>query len=145
MWKVETFDADTLGAYRYVVIFARYKGKWLYARHKERTTWETAGGHVEPGETVLDAAKRELYEETGAAVFSVRPMIDYRCGDEEEYADGQAFVAQIEELGPIPAEFEMAEIMLCQTYPPQLTYPGILPVLFEEIQKRLQNKPEVCF
>lgn len=52
--------------FKRVVIVSNYKGKWIYCKHKERDSWEIPGGHIEDGETPLEAAKRELYEETGA-------------------------------------------------------------------------------
>jgi len=61
--RVKIYPLGELKRYCFTVIFARY-GKagsgWLYARHKDRDTWETAGGHIEKGETPLDCAKREL-------------------------------------------------------------------------------------
>ena len=48
------------------VIAARYQDKWVFCRHKQRVTWEMPGGHKEQGETTEGAAKRELWEETGA-------------------------------------------------------------------------------
>ena len=33
--------------------------------HKPEPFWATAGGELKEGESYLDAAKRELYEETG--------------------------------------------------------------------------------
>ena len=42
---------EETGDYKYVVVFSRYQGRLLLSRHKERRTWETQGGHVEPGET----------------------------------------------------------------------------------------------
>lgn len=33
--------------------------------HNPAPFWATAGGELQPGESYLDAAKRELYEETG--------------------------------------------------------------------------------
>ena len=57
--------------FEHVVIMAKMNGEWIFCRHKERDTWEFPGGHREPGETVLQAAKRELYEETGAVVFDI--------------------------------------------------------------------------
>ncbi|MBQ2957801.1 MAG: Gfo/Idh/MocA family oxidoreductase [Clostridia bacterium] len=112
--------------YKYVVSFARYEGKWLFARHKERTTWETAGGHVEPGETPMEAAKRELYEENGALRARITPVCDYISGG----ATGMVFLAEIDELGPIP-ESEMAEVRLFGGLPENLTYPAITPVLYK--------------
>ena len=57
----------TLENYKYVVVLSEYEGKLLLSRHKERKTWETQGGHIEPGETPLQAAQRELFEESEMA------------------------------------------------------------------------------
>ena len=51
------------------VIAVRENGAWLLVRHSARKTWELPGGHREPDETPLEAACRELYEETGALRF----------------------------------------------------------------------------
>lgn len=76
-----------------------------------RDTWETQGGHVEEGETPFEAVKRELYEESGAVKFSIRPLCDYWAGDETtmQGANGAAFAAEIEKLGEM-LESEMAEV-----------------------------------
>lgn len=50
-----------------VSIFARHRGKILLVRHARLGTWLPAGGEIEPGETPLEAARRELLEETGLA------------------------------------------------------------------------------
>ena len=57
----------TLENCKYVVVLSEYEGKLLLSRHKERKTWETQGGHIEPGETPLQAAQRELFEESEMA------------------------------------------------------------------------------
>lgn len=74
-----TFDLGSLETYKYVVVLSEYNGKILLSRHKDRTTWETQGGHIEDGETPLDAAKRELYEKSGAIDFDIEPLCDYRA------------------------------------------------------------------
>jgi 8-oxo-dGTP diphosphatase len=48
-----------------VAIFARNRGRILLIFHKRLRTWLPAGGEIAEGETPLEAAKRELFEETG--------------------------------------------------------------------------------
>lgn len=120
-----------LNGYKYVVVLSCWQGRILLSRHRERTTWETQGGHIEPGETPLEAAKRELYEESGALKYAICPLCDYRAWDDEtgHGANGVVFEARIDELGPMP-ESEMAETRLFDALPDNLTYPEISPVLF---------------
>jgi 8-oxo-dGTP diphosphatase len=48
-----------------VAIFCRHQGAVLLIRHRRLGTWLPVGGEIEPGETPLEAARRELAEETG--------------------------------------------------------------------------------
>jgi 8-oxo-dGTP pyrophosphatase MutT (NUDIX family) len=48
-----------------VSIFCRNGGAVLLVRHRRLGTWLPVGGEIEPGETPLEAARRELGEETG--------------------------------------------------------------------------------
>ena len=66
--KCKVFPLNYLPSYKYTVICTNYKGKWILSKHKKRDTWETQGGHIEDGETPLEAAKRELFEESGSGM-----------------------------------------------------------------------------
>lgn len=59
---------------KFAVICAFFKGKWIFVKHKKRDTWEIPGGHREIGEDINDAAKRELFEESGAIDFELTPI-----------------------------------------------------------------------
>ena len=48
-----------------VAVFARHAGQVLLVHHRRLDLWLPAGGELEPGETPLQAATRELFEETG--------------------------------------------------------------------------------
>ena len=123
----------TLAPYKYVVVMSKFQGKILLSRHRDRSTWETQGGHIEPGETPMDAARRELYEESGAVDFDIRPVFDYWAGDENGGASGQVFAAEIRTLGPMPKS-EMAEVRAFNEVPPNVTYPAITPELFASLE-----------
>ncbi len=120
-------DAEEI---KYAVIVAKQNGHWLFCRHKERDTLECPGGHREPGETPEQAARRELYEETGATEYSLREIGPYRVvrfGGGASY--GMLYYADIKTLGAIPEGSEIAEVFLLEELPAAWTYPEIQPFL----------------
>jgi 8-oxo-dGTP diphosphatase len=119
-----------LKTYKYVVVLSHENGAILLSRRRDRATWETQGGHVEPGETPMEAARRELYEESGACEFDIAPLCDYFGYDDESSANGMVFAAEIKSRGPLP-ESEMAEVRTFQALPQNLTYPNVTPALFQ--------------
>ena len=135
----KVYGLDYLGEYKYVVVLSEHNGKIVLSRHKERDTWETQGGHIEQGETPLEAAKRELYEESGALEYDIRPLCDYRAWNEEtgRGANGVVFHAVIHKFGDIP-DSEMAEIHEFAELPNNLTYSAITPMLFAHLARKPQ-------
>lgn len=143
--KCTVYTLGELKRYLYVVTFVRYKHQWVICKHKNRTTWETSGGHIEMNETPLEAAKRELYEETGAIDFDIIPVCDYSAGDETDephetdeitWTNGQVFLANVRKIGPLP-ESEMERIDFFDAFPKNLTYPDITSALLPYIISRV--------
>lgn len=121
----------TRSPYKYVVVCSRCDGKWLLSRHRNRNTWETQGGHIEPGESPLQAAQRELYEESGVTDAALYPVCDYYGYDTRSHSNGIVFLADIHHLGTLP-ESEMKEVRLFEELPGNLTYPNVSPVLCDQ-------------
>lgn len=126
-------DVSAIPVCTFTAIFSRFEGRWLFSRHKSRATWETQGGHVEPGETPFECARRELYEESGARAGSLTPVCGYYTEQGGERRYGIVYLAELDALGPLP-ESEMAETRLFDALPDNLTYPAITPILFAEVQ-----------
>ena len=106
---------------------------------KQRDTREHPSGHIELGETPLEASKRELYEETGAVDFEFEPLCAYDINGIQNgwpfKGNGQVFFAEVHSLGALPEYSEMGKIGLFDSLPDRLTYPIVRHCFFIAEQK----------
>lgn len=119
---------------KYVIIAARYQNKkWIFVQHKERKTWEIPAGHIEVDEHPDQAAKRELYEETGATCFSISALFDYSVKEKNGTVNyGRIYFADVDKLDDLP-ESEIGKIKLKKKLPTKLTYPKLQPIMFQYV------------
>ena len=135
--EVQFFDLNSVDEklFTRVVCVCKYNNKWLFSKHKERKTWEIPGGHIEENETWQQAAKRELFEETGAnKIKKLIPICVYKISS---YA--LLCFAEIESFETLP-NFEMSEIRLFEDLPKNLTYPDTHKQFFEIVKNKLNLK-----
>lgn len=125
---------------KFAVIGAVYHGKWVFCRHAGRNVWEMPGGHREPGESIEQVARRELWEETGAQKFELVPVTVYGVRETASIPEtetlGMLYAARISVLGPLPP-LEIEEISIQKDFPVSWTYPEIQPVLWERLELAL--------
>lgn len=124
---------------KYVVIVMKQGEDWVLVRHRERSTWEFAGGHIEAGERPDEAAAREMYEESGAESYKLYPICIYSVSREEVPASfGMLYFAAVDKFGPLQ-QFEMEEIRRFREIPEGVTYPGIYPTLIARVNEYIKQ------
>lgn len=143
MVDVKFYDKAEDSLLKFAVIVARTEGKWIFCKHRQRDTYEIPGGHREAGESIFEAACRELREETGAIDFKLTPVCVYSVqgknsinkNDEEEsfgmlfYADVSSFEKEL--------HHEIDTIIKSEKLVYNWTYPLIQPKLIEETRRKL--------
>lgn len=139
MLKVNFYDSVEDRLLKFAVIVSCYNHQWVFCKHKQRNTYEVPGGHREVREDILTTAKRELFEETGAMEFDIKPICVYSVQDldgamkNSEETFGMLYFADIRSFQKLP-DFEIERIALFPDLPKELTYPQIQPQLVEKVK-----------
>lgn len=138
--EVKFYDTVEDKLLKFAVIVAKSKGKWVFCKHKERDTYECPGGHREAGENIDDTARRELYEETGAIDYTIRPICVYSVTAPDNFNGvetfGKLYFADITSF-ETELHSEIEKIVLFNELPTKWTYPQIQPLLLKEVERRI--------
>ena len=140
MTEVKFYENIADELLKFAVIFAKTQNKYVFCKHRDRDSWEVPGGHRENGENIMETAKRELYEETGALKFDIEPICIYSVTTPDNlnhkkesfgmllFADIKCFETELHS--------EIEKIIITDKFPERWTYPYIQPRLIEEVKKR---------
>ncbi len=135
----QIFTGSEPGKISYVVIAARHKGGWLFVRHRRRGGFELPAGHPEPGEDTVDAAVRELTEETGACGFVMKPVTYYSVDSGTGRQYGRLFYAEVDRLGDVSDTSEIEAVKIFRQLPRGLSLPEVMTFLFRVAQKHIKS------
>ncbi len=138
MTEVKFYDTVEDELLKFAVIISKSNGKWIFCKHKERNTFEFPGGHRENKEDIFDTAKRELYEETGATEFTIKPICVYSVTTDKNFNGketfGMLYYADIKHF-ETELHSEIEKIILTDTLVEAWTYPDIQPQLLQKAEK----------
>lgn len=84
-----------------------YRGDELLLQNRVKTDWRGyafPGGHVEPGESIVDSVVREMKEETGLTVRNLR-----LCGIKQFPIDGGRYLVFLFKTGDFEGELTSSE------------------------------------
>ncbi len=135
MLEVKFYEAVEDKLLKFAVIVSKYKGRWVFCKHKERNTYECPGGHREENELIYNTAKRELFEETGAIKYILEPVCVYSVKKDNEESFGMLYFADIFEFDKLP-DLEIEKIEFFDELPKCWTYPLIQPLLLKKAIKK---------
>lgn len=134
MLKVNFYEQADDSLLKFAVIISKHNGKWVFCKHKDRSTYECPGGHREENEKIEQTAKRELWEETGAKDYMLKRVCVYSVLDDNTETFGALYFADIFTFEELP-QLEIEKIEFFDDLPTSWTYPEIQPFLLEKVKQ----------
>lgn len=130
------YIAGALDNITYVRMVVKYNGKFVLCYHKKMKKWDCVGGKVKNGESPLTAAKRELFEETGAVDFDIVPVRDYKrfLEDGTFYNNNREYYVNVRKFSDLPEGSEMEKIDFFDEIPEDFMFENERETRFEHFK-----------
>lgn len=131
---------------KHVWVICRYKGKWLLTIHKKRGI-EFPGGKVEAGESPEEAAHREVMEETGGSIRSLKYIGQYEVKAKIEAIIKNIYFAEIDQLHERETFFETNGPILLEELPSNIMFNGKFSFIMKDkvLQESLKQIEKLSF
>lgn len=105
----------------HVLVLCRFRDQWVLTRNRKRGL-EFPGGKREQGETIEEAAIREVYEETGGVVRTLRFLGQYKVHDEKKPFVKSIYYSELSEMKRKHDYFETDGPVLLESLPEDIKH-----------------------
>ena len=118
------------------IVFTFYEDKYVMTYHPKRKGWEFPAGRREEGETAVECARRETFEETGAILSDIIPLGYYLVINDNNVFKTAIFMSSVEKFEPKPHWSETDLVKLFEKLPEDISYKDdVYRIVLEYIEK----------
>ncbi|MGM9988475.1 MAG: RNA deprotection pyrophosphohydrolase [Bacillaceae bacterium] len=129
---------------KHVWVLCRYNHQWVLTNHTRRG-YEFPGGKIEAGESPVQAAIREVHEETGGVVSNIQYIGQYRVTSKDKIIVKNIYIAQLSKFDQCEHYFETKGPVLLDTLPMNVKKDGKFSfIMKDDVLTYSMEKAKAC-